>query len=138
MWNRTHDQHIAIYNNVTPLHQPQSSNATGNAVVTVSIITIVCATIIALVRVAGQVAVSLITSLAAILTSLIAVLPLLAGVAVVLALVYWFLRSLPDAVADVQEIRYQRMIARQSVLLLEQRDAHCITVDSVAARVEAE
>ena len=138
MWNKSHDQHIAInnYNTVAPAHA--TSNNDGNIITAIAGLVIVSTTVIVLCLVVWQVAIRLIDALVALLSSLIAMLPMLAGIGVVAGLVYWFLHSLPDAIDEVQEIRYRRMIASRPVLMLEQKNVDCITIDSIAARVEAE
>lgn len=136
MLNKSHDQHIAIYNNVAPAQA--SNNNDGNIITAIAGLVIVASTVVVMCLVVWQVAIRLIDALVTLLSSLIAVLPWLAGMAVVAVLVYWFLRSLPEAIDEVQEMRYRRMIARQRVLMLEQKDAHYTVVDSIAARIEAE
>lgn len=138
MWNKSHDQHIAInnYNTVAPAQA--SNNNDGNIITAIAGLVIVSTTVIVLCLVVWQVAIRLIDALVALLSSLIAMLPMLAGVGVVAGLVYWFLHSLPDAIDEVQEIRYRRMIASRQVLMLEQKDAHYTVVDSLAVRIEAE
>ena len=138
MWNKSHDQHIAInnYNTVAPAQT--TSNNDGNIITAIAGLVIVSTTVIVLCLVVWQVAIRLIDALVTLLSSLIAMLPMLAGMGVVAGLVYWFLHSLPDAIDEVQEIRYRRMIASRPVLMLEQKNVDCITIDSVAARVEAE
>ena len=116
----------------------QNPNSDSNIITAVAGMTLVASTVIVLCLVVWQVAIRLIDALVALLSSLMAMLPMLAGVAGVTGLVYWFLHSLPDAIDEVQEIRYRRMIAKNQVLLLEQKNADCITIDSIAARVEAE
>lgn len=137
MLNKSHDHHIEIHNYSTasPAYEQRYDNSNLAAV---CIVTIIAAVVIGVVRSVQSVLVHLIDALATVASSLIAILPWLAGVAVVAVLVYWFLRSLPEAIDEVAEIRYRRMIARQQVLLLEQKNASYITVDSVAARIEAE
>ena len=136
MWNKSHDQHISINNYSAVVPMPaQNPNSDSNIITSVAG---VASTVIVLCLVVWQVAIRLIDALVALVSSLIAMLPMLAGVAVVAGLVYWFLHSLPDAIDEVQEIRYRSMIARRNMLLLEQKNADCITIDSIAARVEAE
>lgn len=136
MLNKSHDQHIAIYNNVAPAQA--SNNNDGNIITAIAGLVIVASTVVVMCLVVWQVAIRLIDALVALLSSLIAILPWLAGVAVVVVLVCWFLRSLPEAIDEVAEIRYRRMIARQQVLMLEQKNANCIVVDSTAARIGIE
>lgn len=121
MWNKSHDQHIEVhnYNTVSPVQS--SNNNDGNMIAAIAGLVIVASTVIVLCLVVWQVAIRLIDALVMLVSSLIATLPMLAGVAVVLVLVYWLQHSLPEAIQEVQEIRCRRMIARQPVLLLEQR-----------------
>ena len=138
MWNKSHDQHIAINNYNTVVPAQATSNNDGNIITAIAGLVIVSTTVIVLCLVVWQVAIRLIDALVTLLSSLIAMLPVLVGAGVVAGLVYWFLHSLPDAIDEVQEIRYRRMIASRPVLMLEQKNVDCITVDSIAARVGIE
>lgn len=141
-----HDQHN--YQSVTVNVDSPVSAITGlfMALVTVSLIV---AAVVAVAIVVGQVATSLFASiativqaaingLAAIAVSLVEVLPWLAGGAVIVALVVVALRSLPQAIAEIDDIRYRRALALSNVKMLEAKDVDSIVLDMRPERAEVE
>lgn len=130
-----HDQYN--YQSVTVAVDSPVSAIAGLVVALVTV-TLVIAAVVSVAVVVGQVATSLlagittiattaINGLATITTALIAVLPWLAGCGALVFLVMVVIRSLPQAIAEVNDIRYQRIASRQP-LMLEVRDVDHVVV----------
>lgn len=64
------------------------------------------------------------------------IIPWLVGGGAAVAIGVFILRSLPEAIGEVQDIRYRRALAQQSMKMLEAKDVDCIVLDSVPVGAE--
>ena len=81
---------------------------------------------------------SLATVLVALFATIAAIFPWLACGAVVVALAVIALRSLPEAMAEIEEIRYHRALAASHVKMLEAKNVDSVVLDMRPVRVEIE
>lgn len=131
MFNHNHDQNN--YQAVTVNNHLQPSGGTS-PVSSLAMFGMFVILLVGLAVVAERALYVLIMGIASIVAGLVTIVPWLVGGGVVVALGIFILRSLPEAIGEVQDIRYRRALAQQSVKMLEVKDVDCIVLDSVPVR----
>lgn len=131
MFNKRHDQqevHINNYNTVYP-------SAQQNGATPAFAFGIVALVAIAAIYVIARLVLSTIWAIAGVLTTLIAgfvsVAPIVVGGAVVVVLLKILFTAMPEAIDEVQDIRYRRALAHRNRLMLETKtvDGFCVAVE---------
>ncbi len=126
MFNKSYDQsnHQSVYVGAQPSQQGGNEMvAVAGLVIVATIIIVLVAAVVGALGAISYALVGLFDSVAGVLVALLAtvtaLVPWLAGGVVIVALVVVALRSLPQAIAEVEDIRYRRALTLNNVRMLE-------------------
>ena len=132
MFNR-HDEHNHHNNQTVTVNTASGNQAVASATVALVTVGLITATVCVVALLVSQVAISLLAAITTMVTALFAAivvaLPWLAGGGVIVALGTVALRSLPQAAAEVEGIRYRRALAQSNVRMLEAKSVDDFILD---------
>mgnify|MGYP001282473294 CR=1 FL=1 len=139
MFNKHHDQHVDIhnYNTIYPAPSQQQNGVTSAFAFGIVALVAIC-TIYVIAKLVLSTVVALAGVLTALIAGIVAIAPLVMAGAVIVVLLRLFFSAMPEAIEEVQGIRFRQALTRQSQLMLEVKDVSCIVLDNVPVRAEVE